>query len=347
MKKIAIIGAGFFGVGAALILSKKFKVDLYEKKKDIMEGASSSNQLRFHMGYHYPRSVKTLFEVQKSKKDFLDFYGKNIFGNSENFYGVSKKESKTSYKKYINFLKKNKLPFNKINLNELKNISGSISSIEKNINIFKIIKIIKKKIKQNRNINLKLKKMINKKDLVKYEKVIIATYENNNFILQKLGIKIKKKYKFELVEKTIVKLPEKFINKSYMIIDGQFLCLDPYVGTKYHLLSSNKFSKIEIKKGYTPKFNSNKAKLIHKGLISQIKFSNFKKIIYHGKNFFKFLDEAKFIGSFYLVRAIEINKEKTDERLNRIEHVNNKVITLFSGKWNTSITTARELLRII
>ena len=55
MKKIAIIGAGFFGVGAALILSKKFKVDLYEKKKDIMEGVSSSNQLRFHMGYHYPR----------------------------------------------------------------------------------------------------------------------------------------------------------------------------------------------------------------------------------------------------------------------------------------------------
>ena len=57
-----------------------------------------------------------------------------------------------------------------------------------------------------------------------------------------------KKYKFELVEKTVVKLPKTFNNNSYMIIDGKFLCLDPYVGTKYHLLSSNKFSKIEIKK---------------------------------------------------------------------------------------------------
>ena len=32
-KKIAIIGSGFFGVTAALILSKKYEIDLYEKKK--------------------------------------------------------------------------------------------------------------------------------------------------------------------------------------------------------------------------------------------------------------------------------------------------------------------------
>ena len=73
MKKIAIIGAGFFGAGAALILSKKFKIDLYEKEKTILKGASSSNQLRFHLGYHYPRSTKTLTEVQNSNKDFLNF----------------------------------------------------------------------------------------------------------------------------------------------------------------------------------------------------------------------------------------------------------------------------------
>ena len=39
-----------------------------------------------------------------------------------------------------------------------------------------------------------------------------------------------------------------------MIIDGQFLCLDPYVGTKYHLLSSNKFSKIEITRRFYTRF---------------------------------------------------------------------------------------------
>ncbi len=347
MKRIAIVGAGFFGVGAALILSRKFKVDLYEKDKDILNGASSSNQLRFHLGYHYPRSVKTLSEVQKSNKDFISFYGKNIFGKTKNYYGVAQKGSKTSYSNYISFLNKNKLSYKKINLHELQNIKGSISSAEENINIFKIKKIIKKKLKNSKNINLKLKQILTKKNLNFYDKVIVATYEKNNLTLKKLGKKVNKKYKFELVEKTVVKLPQKFNNKSYMIIDGQFLCLDPYVGTKYHLLSSNKYSKIEIKKSYLPKFKSHKANLIHKGLIKNIKYSNFKKISKHAKSYFKFFNQAKFVGSYYLVRAIELNKEKTDERLNRIDFVGKKIITLFSGKWNTSITTAKDLLKKI
>ena len=32
-KKIAIIGSGFFGTTAALVLSKRFDIDLYEKKR--------------------------------------------------------------------------------------------------------------------------------------------------------------------------------------------------------------------------------------------------------------------------------------------------------------------------
>jgi len=36
-KKIAIVGAGFFGCTIALVLSKKYEVDLYERKPDIYE----------------------------------------------------------------------------------------------------------------------------------------------------------------------------------------------------------------------------------------------------------------------------------------------------------------------
>ena len=37
-----------------------YDVDLYEKEKTILCGASRANQMRFHLGYHYPRSLKTL-----------------------------------------------------------------------------------------------------------------------------------------------------------------------------------------------------------------------------------------------------------------------------------------------
>ena len=132
-----------------------------------------------------------------------------------------------------------------------------------------------------------------------------------------------------------------------MIIDGQFLCIDPFIGTNYHLLSSNKYSKLEISKGFFPKFKSNLKHFIHKGLIKKKNIPNFKRVLKHGSQYFNFIKEAKYIGAFYLVRAIELNKEKTDERLNRIDFVNKKIITLFSGKWNTSISTAKELLKKI
>ena len=130
--KVAVIGSGFFGSTLALELSKLHKVDLYEKEKTIFNGASASNQFRYHFGYHYPRSQKTVNEIKKSHKDFNLFFGKKNFNKTKNYYLVAKK-SKVNFKKYINFLKRNKLNY-KITreFDNLKQIEGSIISDEKN-----------------------------------------------------------------------------------------------------------------------------------------------------------------------------------------------------------------------
>ena len=100
-------------------------------------------------------------------------------------------------------MEKNHLPFKKIDLDELKNVEGSISSTEENINIFKIKKIIVKKIAKNKNINLKLNETLSNKDLSKYTKVIIATYENNNFVLEKLELKLRKNINLSWLKKPL------------------------------------------------------------------------------------------------------------------------------------------------
>ena len=101
--KIAIIGSGFFGATLGLVLSKKHKVTIYEKEKTILNGASAANQFRFHLGYHYPRSKKTITEINKSKKLFTSFNGYGVFQKTINYYLVAKK-SKTSFSKYKLFL---------------------------------------------------------------------------------------------------------------------------------------------------------------------------------------------------------------------------------------------------
>ncbi len=347
MQKIAIIGSGFFGSTCALILSKFFKVHLFEKKNEILCGASRANQMRFHLGYHYPRSLKTIKEVKKAKRSFIRFYGQDIFGKTKNYYGISKVNSKTSYKKYIKFLKKNNLKFKKISKHDFSNfIEGGIISEEKNLNFFKIKKKILKKIKKS-NIKLNLNTEFKKSMLKNYSKVIIAVYDQNNLVLKKLGFTKHKKHKFELVEKILIKLPIQYRNKSYMVIDGQFVCLDPYLGTKYHLLSHNKFSKIDVKKSKYPIFSNKRKKYLNLGLIKKKKISKYNEFIKDGSKYLPFLENSKYVSSFFVTRAINLNKEKTDERTNEIKVYKNKVITIFSGKWNTCVDISNEIKKII
>lgn len=345
-KKIAILGAGFFGIATALFLKKKFDVSVFEKNSDILTGASRANQLRFHLGYHYPRSRKTLREVQSMNKSFIDFYGKDIFGKTNNIYGVAKENSKTTFIKYKNFLKRNNLYFQVLKKNKFSNlISGSILSNEKNLNYFKIKNKLKKILKKN-NINIIFNKTLSKKELVKYDRIIIACYEKNNQILNSYGIEPSKKYQYELIEKIVIKLPDEYRNKSFMVIDGKFVSLDPYLGTKYHLLSDVMHSKIEVIKGYYPKFKDKRKKYLNQGMLKLSKVTNFKKFILNSSKYLPFLKDAKYIGSFFVTRAIELNKERTDERVNSVNfYRNNKFITIFSGKWNTSIGLAKFLAK--
>ena len=52
-----------------------------------------------------------------------------------------------------------------------------------------------------------------KKQLKNFDKTIVTTYANNNLVLRKLGVKKIKEFKFELVEKILIKLPKKFKKK--------------------------------------------------------------------------------------------------------------------------------------
>ncbi len=339
--KIAIIGSGFFGATLGLFLSKKHHVHIFEKKNKILNGASAANQFRFHLGYHYPRSQKTVTEINKSKNSFTSFYGKNIFKSTRNYYLIANK-SKVSYKKYVKFLNKNRL-FNKEITNKVlsKEIEASIISNEKILNYFDFKKVLLNKIKKSK-LEIKFNQEFNKNLLKKYDKIIIAAYSNNNFILNKLGVKKLNDYKFELVEKILIKLPKKYSNKSYVVIDGKFVCVDPYLGTKYHLLSDVKNSKLETKIGKYPNFIHKNKKYLNKGIIKDLKISEFKKFVKRSSAFLPFLNQSKYIGSMFVVRTIKKNKENTDERTSSIVNHNDKITSILSGKWNNCVYLAKN-----
>jgi hypothetical protein len=158
-----------------------------------------------------------------------------------------------------------------------------------------------------------------------------------------LGIKKLNEFKFELVEKILIKLPKKLRKKSYVVVDGNFVCVDPYLGTNYHLLSDVKNSKLETKIGKFPVFKHKNKKYVNSGIIKNLKVSQFKNFLSRSSDYLPFLKDAKYIGSMFVIRAIMKNKEKTDERTSIIKIHSKKIISILSGKWNNSVYLAKSL----
>ena len=70
-----------------------------------MQLASRYNKQRFHHGFHYPRSQKTLNEISVSRESFEKFYGKDIFGKTKNYYGLVEKNGKTKKNELLKYIK--------------------------------------------------------------------------------------------------------------------------------------------------------------------------------------------------------------------------------------------------
>ena len=88
--KIAIIGSGWFGCHIGLKLKKKnFNVKIFEKGNDIFFNSSGNNTNRLHLGFHYPRSIKTREMSYKGYKRFVKEYPKLSSKINENIYAIA------------------------------------------------------------------------------------------------------------------------------------------------------------------------------------------------------------------------------------------------------------------
>ena len=105
--------------------------------------------------------------------------------------------------------------------------------------------------------------------------------------------------------------------------------------------------KLEVIENKFPKFKNKNKKYLHAGIVKNLKISKFKDFIKHGSLYLPLLKNAKYVGSFFVTRVVKMHKEKTDERLNEITKANKKIISILSGKWNTSVGLAKKLGKII
>jgi len=354
-QKIAIIGAGLFGITIYLILKKNgFDCTLFEKNNGILKGASSNNLNRIHFGYHYPRDEETAIQSFEGYKSFKKFYSSAIIENFENYYFLAK-SSKVSVNKYLDFCKKNRLNFRKIDTNKFylknKNLQGGIKvnepiydwkKIKKNI-IQDLKKFNKNKIKLNEevlNINFKKSyKIKTNKNSYNYDIVIDVSYEGSN----KISKNISKQRKF-IYQQVII---FEFVSTSFQkmglaLMDGKFFSFLPKGKTNKHILYHVVHSvlKKRICKEYPVEWKNMK---ITKHKINKSK----KKILTHIKKYFPELNLNITKKYFLSPRVLPINFKKSDKRVSKIIQIKKGYYKILSAKIDHSVDIANEILKSV
>jgi len=322
-KRIAIIGAGWFGCHLGYRLSQKYHIDIFEKNSDIFQGASGNNQNRLHLGFHYPRSSITRTQSLNGFKKFIKRYPNLSKKVNKNVYAIAKdKKNIIDFKSYLEIIKSTKLFFKKVDPKKigLKNIEGAIVCKERSLDLDAAKKFFKKKLNNKIIFKTEVKKIQKNKNYYiikkkKYDHVINCSWQqfqpNPDWELSYepcLTFLYKSKYK---------NLP------SMTIMDGPFFTLYEWKKGLFNLYSV-----------LDSRITTTKNLLSAKKILNNLSISNQKMIKTKVENKFnKFYPNFKknFKFSRYLKGLRTIENTQTHNRELKIKCKNN-FIDVLSGK---------------
>lgn len=344
---VAVVGAGIYGLTTALELDDAgYNVDLFEKNIDIMTAASWANQWRLHRGYHYPRSESTANSCKNSAIEFRDKFPEAVIEKSNHYYCIANERTKTSGDEFITFCNQMDLSFKSAepDIINMEKIDTAIQATENRIDPHALKNRLRTDLNES-NINLFLDEKITGLKELSHDYIVVATYAGINKLFDK-GSTLRGRYKFQFCEKPVVKLPSEFNQMSLVVMDGPFMCFDPYGQTDTFLLGNVVHSVHETSTGERPNFDQKYRNLLGSGLVSSPEITNFDQFIESGVEFIPSLSEAEHLGSLYAIRTVLADVEDTDERPTIIERENN-IFKVFSGKLASCVPAANEIVEKI
>ena len=340
--KVLVVGGGIFGTTASVALATSgFNVTLHEELNGIMKCASDINQYRLHKGYHYPRSKQTAQECLDGLKSFKRKYGDSIVnGDVTHYYSIALRDSLVSSGEYIKFLDDMGLEYKLHDEYPLFDEVGiSIEAEEELFDKDKLRIQVTQKMK-GAGVEVVLNKQTTKEDFKDYDYIVIATYAKINELLDEPI-----QYQYEVVEKPVVKLPKEYKNKSVVVMDGPFMCLDPY-RDGYHVLGHVEHAIHSTNVGdYPMVLNKHIVGYLNNGVIHNPKVTKINKFIEAGMEFFDDFDKLEHIGSMFTVRTVLAHRDHDDARPTIVTQEAHNVYTIFSGKIGTCVQAANELVR--
>lgn len=357
-----IIGAGLYGLYAALFCAKKGqKVLVLEHDPEAFSRATYINQARVHMGYHYPRSYTTAKKSADYYDRFLEDYGFCIHNKFDKIYAISKNFSWTNAAQFKKFCADTNILCKPINTDDFfkeQLCEGAYLSEECTYDALVLKKYFLEEISKFKNIEIQYNTHISQVEKTqefynlttnhntKYQSYFIlnTTYASVNQILNLFGEQ-PLKIKYELCEVILCKVSDNLKNVGVTMMDGPFFSLMPFGKTGYHSLTAVNYTPHKTCQSSFPEFDCQSQS---NNTCSTSKLGNCNTCIAKPKTSWPFMvalakkylnDDItiEYVESLYSVKPILLESEIDDSRPTVIKEFSKKpkLVSVLSGKINT------------
>jgi hypothetical protein len=237
--KIAIVGAGWYGCHIGVSL-KKMGVDvkIFDQQSDVFSQASSKNQNRLHLGFHYPRSYLTREQSRVGFQRFLSIYGEYCKPVLRNIYAVDNRRSLIDFETYIAIMKSAKLDFKEVDYpyHYFSNLDGFIETDERVVDFSGVSKYFKNIL----NGQLVLGGKVENSDIIESEKNVLVFNESFDYLINCTWGTFRPFDSVDIFYEPCISFlyaPQEENNFALTVMDGKFISLYPYNDSLYSLTS--------------------------------------------------------------------------------------------------------------
>jgi hypothetical protein len=325
--RVAVVGGGIFGATAAVeLLRDGHRVDLYERHKGLLCGASRANQARLHHGYHYPRSPHTAVAARAGAVEFAARYPSVIRGSARHYYAAAE-DSPTAAAAFVEFCERLDLPLAGQRPPMLigRAVQGCWRVPEAFIDIPALRALLHVEL---RGARVHLGTTVDP-DGLDHDVVVEATY----------GQPWATPLRYETCETVLIKLGPHFAGISLVVLDGAYCSLDPVPGTDLHMLYDVTHSVHHASD--KPVAPTQLARLLDKGPVFT-RESAVDSMLQTLRRYVRGVGMPEYRGSYFTIRAVLPDVDQTDERPTLVT-VDDRTIRVLSGKIDTAVWAARQI----
>ncbi len=349
--RVAVLGGGIFGGTCAIELGQVCDVTLIERHPELLAEASYLNQWRHHSGFHYPRSLQTVQEIQAAREDFQAVYHRVIERNVASYYCTSIHGREITRERYLSFCSANRLSFSiedpPPGLLDPNQITLCLKTDETVFNYHKLRQLVSKQLAQNGNTRIEIETDATHCTMVRdgsklltlrtgshlhrerFDYLINAMYSNHNLLAKWFRFPIRP-LRFDLCEMLVLELAIPKV--SITILDGPFTSLvstgEKGIFILSHMYESVLQSRIPSS-GLPPKWGPLR--------------SNRERIIQHCARYLPILRDAKILESRFSTRAVAAFSPDFDGRPTTVTSHGFGCWSVLGGKIATCVTNAREI----